>query len=186
MKKIGITGGIASGKTTLLSIFKKKGFKVFSADILVKDLYKENKKGYKELKKLKLDIFKNNKIDIKKLRTLFLKDKKVKIKIEEKIHPLVIKEIIKILKKHKNVVVEIPLLFESKLEKLFTHIITTRTSNKKALPRIMKRGLSEKEAKNMIKIRGKVKKSKYDIKNNTTLASFKKTAKKTIEKILKN
>ena len=41
MIKVGITGSIASGKTTVVKIFKKKKFKVFSADQEVRKIYKK-------------------------------------------------------------------------------------------------------------------------------------------------
>ena len=88
MKRIGITGSLASGKSTASNIFKKKG-PVFSADIAVKKLYTQNK--FKEYisKKFKIKSYSNIKNFVKKK---ILKDKNFFRKLEKIIHPLVRQE----------------------------------------------------------------------------------------------
>ena len=66
MKKIGITGSIASGKTTASKIISYKRGPVFSADDIVKKLYKQIKFQRLIKKKLKLESNKNFKQEIKK------------------------------------------------------------------------------------------------------------------------
>ena len=123
MIRIGITGSIASGKTTASKIISKKKGPLFSADKVVKKLYlKKNfvnliKKRFKILPELSVkqgikDKILNNKTNLKKL--------------EKILHPLVRKEMRVFLKKNKNkklLFLEIPLLVESKLTKYFDLII---------------------------------------------------------------
>ena len=72
MTKIGITGSLASGKTTVIQFFKQKKYKCFSADQEVKKLYK-NKIFLKKITKIfKLQPNKNIKIKLS-LRYLMIK-----------------------------------------------------------------------------------------------------------------
>ena len=123
MIKIGITGSIASGKTTVAKILAKKKYPLFSADKIVKKLYK--KKTF--LKKLKKIIqIEKNKYFKKNLREIIIKGKKKLEKLESLIHPIVRKEMrnFTIRNKGKRICVyEIPLLFESKLSNYFNIII---------------------------------------------------------------
>jgi len=61
MKIIGITGSIASGKTTVAHLMAKKKYPLFSADIVVSNLYKKKKFNEILIKKFKL----NNKKKLK-------------------------------------------------------------------------------------------------------------------------
>ena len=86
MKKIGITGSLASGKTTASKILSFRKGPLFSADKIVKKLYKN--KDFKKvlIKKLKI---KNNSNLKKILRKKILSDKSYLNKLEKLIHPLV-------------------------------------------------------------------------------------------------
>ena len=89
MIKIGITGSLASGKTTASKILSKRYGPLFSADKAVKELYQNKKFKYQISKKFGL---KNNNQIKKSLRKLIIKDKSNLIKLEKIIHPLVRKK----------------------------------------------------------------------------------------------
>ena len=119
MIKIGITGSLASGKTTASRILSYKRGPLFSADSVVKKLY--TKKIFKQKLARKLKIKFN--FDLKKtIKREILKNKK-NLKILEKIiHPIVRKEMLSFLKKNKKkkfVFLEIPLLVESKFNYVY-------------------------------------------------------------------
>ena len=122
MKKIGITGSLASGKTTASKILSSGRGPLFSADLIVKKLY-QNKNFIKILsKKLKINYDKNLK---KKLINVLIKNQSHLTKIEKIIHPKS-EEMKKFTKKYENkklLFYEIPLLIESKLMKYFNLII---------------------------------------------------------------
>ena len=123
MIKIGITGSLASGKTTASKILKHKRGPLFSADKAVKELYKNN--NFRKLLSKKFNI-KNDSSIKKKLKKIILTDKKNIVKLEKIIHPQVRLKMRKFTKKHKNKKIlfyEIPLLIESKLMKYFNLII---------------------------------------------------------------
>ena len=86
---IGITGSIASGKSTVAQLMAKKKYPLFSADKIVVDLYKNSKFVELIIKKFKLGTKKKIKNQIK---LLVKKDKKKLKTLESIVHPLVRKE----------------------------------------------------------------------------------------------
>ena len=122
MMKIGITGSIASGKTTASKILSKKNGPLFNADKIVKKLYVKDKFKKLVAKRLKFKLKSNFKKELKK--TLLLNDKNLK-KLEKIIHPEVRKAMQFFVKKNKRAKIlffEIPLLVESKLYNYFDMI----------------------------------------------------------------
>jgi dephospho-CoA kinase len=95
MKIIGITGSIASGKTTVARLMAGKKYPLFSADMVVSSLYKKKTFNKILIKKFKL----NRKEKIKDQIKLILKKKGNIYKLESVIHPFVRKEMVKFLKK---------------------------------------------------------------------------------------
>ena len=119
MIKIGITGSLASGKSTVAKLISRNRYPVFSADKTVKALYK--KRNFINKVKKKFD-FKNTKNLKKKVKNLIKKDKRALKELELIIHPLVRREMKAFMKKKRNFkigIFEIPLLIESKLMKFF-------------------------------------------------------------------
>ena len=144
MKKIGITGSIASGKTTAGKILSARKGPLFSADKIVKKLYK-----IESFKKFILNKFKiKNNSNIKlSVRNKILENKSNIIKLEKIIHPLVRKEMkkfIKLNKKNEFIFLEIPLLVESKLMKYFDIIIFIKTKKSLRLKRFISKGGNKK------------------------------------------
>lgn len=144
MIKIGITGSVASGKTTASKILSYKKGPLFNADQQVKKIY-ANKKFQKLLiEKFKID--KKNKIkDI--LKDRILKNKKNLNKLSKLIHPLIRKEMIefsRIHSKKKIIFYEIPLLIENKLMKYFDVIIFIKAKKKIRGERFNSRGGNRK------------------------------------------
>ena len=123
MIKIGITGSLASGKTTASKILSFRRGPLFSADKAVKDLYKN--KHFKSLVSKKFKV-KNNSQLKKSLKNLILKNKNNIKKLEKIIHPLVRKKMKNFTARNRNkklLFYEIPLLIESKLMKHFNVIV---------------------------------------------------------------
>ncbi len=139
MKKIGITGSLASGKSTASNILRNKG-PVFNADSIVKKLYLQSKFRKYISKKLKIQNSSNLKSLIKQK---ILKDKSFFKKLERTIHPLVRKEMRNFTKKHKNkklTFFEIPLLVESRLMKNFDVVLFIKAKRSLRLKRFKKKG----------------------------------------------
>ena len=133
--KIGITGSLASGKTTASKILAKNRGPLFSADSVVKDLYRNP--HFKSLVSKTFKI-KNNKKIKSSLKKIILDDKKNIRILENIIHPLVrkkMKNFSSIHKRKKLIFYEIPLLVESKLMKFFNVIIFIKANRKIRLKR---------------------------------------------------
>ena len=115
MIKIGITGSLASGKSTVAKIFSGKKYPLFNSDKIVKKIYKSN--SFKKKVSSKFKIIENK--DFKKEILKKISGNKTLLKkIEKIVHPLVRKEIRQFSKKNKRkkiLIFEVPLLIESKL-----------------------------------------------------------------------
>ena len=135
MIKIGITGSLASGKTTASRFLSFRRGPLFSADQTVKKLYQN--KHFKSLIGKRFKIKNNNQIK-KSLKKLLLEDKENIRKLERIIHPLVRKKM-RIFtsqnKRKKFIFYEIPLLIESKLMKNFNVIIFIKAKKQLRLKR---------------------------------------------------
>ena len=144
MKKIGITGSLASGKSTASKILAFKKGPLFSADNIVKKLYRKNK--YRNLIAKKFDI--KNTTNFKRiLKDKISENKSLINKLEKIVHPLVRNEMKKFVKKNiskKFVFFEIPLLIESKLMKNFDVIIFIKAQKSVRLKRFLSKGGTKK------------------------------------------
>ena len=135
MIKIGITGSLASGKTTASKILSFRRGPLFSADKVVKELYQN--KRFKHLIERRFKLKNNNQIK-KSLKNLILKNTNNISKLEKIIHPLVRKEMRRFNSQNRNeklLFYEIPLLIENKLMKLFDVIIFIKTKKDLRLKR---------------------------------------------------
>ena len=139
MKKIGITGSVASGKSTAIKYLSFNRGPLFSADDAVKKLYRN--KNFKKLVSEKLKI-KNVDI-IENIKKKIILNKKSFKKLEKIIHPLVRKQMKKFISKNskkKNLFFEIPLLIESKLMSNFDLIIFIKANKRIRLKRFLLKG----------------------------------------------
>lgn len=180
---IGLTGGIASGKSTVSNYLKNKNYKIFDADLIAKEISQKNEVEKEILENFGKSILdeKTNKIDRKKLKKIVFEDeKKLKI-LNNIIHPKVYEffENIKLEdklgnKKKEIIIFDVPLLFESNMDKLCDKIILVISNNEIKINRIMKRdNIDEILAKKIISAQmsdvEKIKKADIIIENNGSL-----------------
>tara|TARA_A100001011_G_C14280235_1_gene831254 strand:+ start:1011 stop:1562 length:552 start_codon:yes stop_codon:yes gene_type:complete len=183
MIKIGITGSIASGKSTVAKMISGKKYPIFDADYKVREIYK--KKFF--IKKLYKAIGAKNKKDIKNIISI----NPQKLKIAEKIiHPMVRKELNFFIKKNKKnlfLIFEIPLLIESKLMNKFHKIIFVNSKRNIRKKRFLRRGKSIKLFnildRRQDKPAKKIKFSDHVINNNNSLKRLKKNVKLVLNKL---
>ena len=172
---VGLTGGIATGKSTIVKFLQKKGYKVHDSDSIVNKIYsRPNKELFVTLKKIGLSkSIKNKKIDKSVIRDEIFSNKLKKKKLEKFIHKEVRISRNLFIKKHNNkknkiIFFDIPLLFEAKLTHICDYIILLYTPKKIKIERALKRKNTNKEAiikilKNQVDDRIKKKKSDYII-----------------------
>ncbi len=148
MIKIGITGSLSSGKTTVSRILSYKRGPLFNADKVVKKIYQSKHFKLKVSKTFKIK--NNNQIKNSLKKIIFKNNTNIK-KLEKIIHPLVRKKMKLFTLKHKHkklLFYEIPLLIESKLMKFFHVIIFVKA--KKAIR--LKRFKSKKGDKKLFQL----------------------------------
>jgi dephospho-CoA kinase len=137
MKIIGITGSIASGKTTTAQLMAGKKYPLFSADKIVSSLYKKKKFIKILIKEFRLEKKKKIKDQIK---LLIRQNKNNLSKLETIIHPFVQKEMLKFLKKKNKIIfLEIPLLLEKKLNRHFNKLIFVGANKNLRLKRYLEK-----------------------------------------------
>ena len=151
MISIAITGGIATGKTTVLEQFKFCGLETHSSDLMVKDIYNNDKSALSKIKKILPQVIINKKINIKELSKIAFNDKNILKKLEGLIHPKLASKREKILRSgninyKKTIVFEIPLLYEKNLSNEFDFIVITRCCKQLQKKRALKRrNMNEKK-----------------------------------------
>ena len=194
-KIIAITGGIGSGKSTLCSKLKDKGFKIHSSDEQVAKIYKNpDKKFFTYLRTIGLSksISKKN-IDKNIISKIIFENKQIRKKLELYIFKIVRKKRSDFIKQEKEkktrlIFIDIPLLFENNLEKKFYKVISIIASKQLRLKRLKKtRKMTETQFKNIIRSQTsdviRKKKSDYVIYNNSTLKNYKTKINKLINKL---
>lgn len=138
MLAIGITGSYASGKTVVLDYLASKGYKTFSADECVKNLYKNIEIQNQILKLLpSLKIF-----DRTEISELIYSDDNARQKLQDFVYPLLIKELIFFKQQNKIaefIFAEIPLLFEANFKIYFDFVVTIFCSEETRIKRAIGR-----------------------------------------------
>src|ERR1700741_3936498 len=95
MLKVGLTGGLASGKSTVAGVFRERGAAVFDAAAIVKELYRPGSTGAKAAK----DLFGDGVLDAKggvdrgRVALVIFQDPSKRKALEERLHPLVREEL---------------------------------------------------------------------------------------------
>jgi len=155
-RRIGLTGGIASGKTTITNYIRKnKKIPILDADNLSRELIKPNTYGYKKiLEYFGSQIIDNNNsekaINRKLLKNIIFKNSETKDWIEKLLHPLIKEKMIEKCSQHNNnqtILLVIPLLFEAKFEDICTEIWLVKCPKELQKKRLIARDkISEKEA----------------------------------------
>lgn len=178
MIKIGLTGGIASGKTTIVEYLKSLGVKVIDADVIAREVLEIYPEIHDYLKETYGDVvFREGILDRKALGKIIFLDKEEREKYNAVIMPRIKKLVQKRfreLKDEKYVILDAPLLFEENFDKKMDITITVYVEKDTQLKRLMKRdNLTEKEAltrvESQMDMREKVRKSDYVVNNSGEL-----------------
>jgi dephospho-CoA kinase len=148
-KKIAVTGGIGSGKSTVIQILKEAGYKVLSYDKITAELY-QTRKVKLLLKKMFPDAVKGYffpKLDRKIISAAVFNDKNRLDELTSTITPLVIKEVERRTKTLSGTVfVEVPLLFECNYQNRFDQVWVVKRNKTQRIESVKTRsGLSEEQ-----------------------------------------
>lgn len=134
---VGIFGSIGSGKTEVLHLFNEAGFSTLSSDNVVIELYKKPAVVDSINKLFKLHFVDGiDKSILREHLAIYPKDKK---KLERYIHPLVKKEVASFIKLHPLSAIEVPLMFEAKMEVMFDVLIAVDADDQIRYQRVKQR-----------------------------------------------
>ena len=175
MKVIGITGGIACGKSTFTQYIKSKGFQVVDADEIVAKLFEDADVQNRIMSTV-------GTLDRKKIRKIVFQSPVMRQNLEGILHPGVISVIESEINKHRSnpqapLFVSIPLLFEKDLSSMFDMVVAIVCEDDTQIQRLTKRDqVDELLARHMIhsQLSNKEKADKADvvINNDGTLEDF--------------
>ena len=175
---VGLTGGIASGKSTVSNLFRKYGIEIVDADKVAKEV-SEKKESIEKISNIfgKDILDSDGKIVREKLREKAFKNRELLQELNKIIHPQVMEYFKR--KKEENskdeiLIFDIPLLYETKMEYLCDKIIVVGVDVQKQIRRVVARdGSSEESAKkiifNQMPLDEKIKKADIVIMNDGTL-----------------
>jgi dephospho-CoA kinase len=149
--KVGLTGGIGAGKSTVADLFSQKGAVVIRSDELARQVIEPQTPGFQQVIDRFGKDFVNSEgyIDRAKLAQIVFKDDAALKDLENIIHPLVRSKTNQIIDQHTSetiIVNEIPLLLEKKMESLFDFLVIVISSEKNRLERLAQRGLTAEQA----------------------------------------
>ena len=185
---VGLTGNIASGKSTVVEYLKKLNFEIIDTDVisrrLTKDKTSDLKKIMNQLKKFdsaKVEmIYQNECLDRNKFRMLLFEDETFKNNYHSIIHPIIKKEVLKGIKTSKNDIIkdnkkrilflDVPLLYEASFDELCDNVLIINAEEEVIYQRIRKRNnLSDSDIaailRNQLSFDEKIKRAKFNLDN---------------------
>lgn len=165
---IGVTGPIASGKSTVSKYLEQKDYLRFDCDSIVHSLYEKKDIQKKLQKTFGIEVIKDGEVDRKLLLDIVSKNQKKKKELEEIIHPLVYKKIEEGVRRtpKMRIVLDAPLLFDTPLEKLCNATILVTAKKDLRLKRLKKRGVDVEKSLSLnddFPIKNAIKKSTIQI-----------------------
>ena len=185
-----LTGGIATGKSTVASLFMLHGFLTIDADKVTHKLLDIH---YRDIEKLfGSQYIENNKVVRKKLGNLIFNNQDEKKKLENFIHPLIKNEIISQARffedQQKPYLIDIPLFFETSNYDINTSIVVY-TPKSLQVERLVKRDNSSKEdalnrINNQMDIEKKKELADYVIDNTKDLKNLQNEVERIKKKLL--
>ncbi|RDY20869.1 dephospho-CoA kinase [Criibacterium bergeronii] len=182
MKLIGLTGTIASGKTTVSKYLIQKGYKIIDADKISHKVTNIGNRGYKAILELFPQVIDaENNIDRKKLSGIVFSDKNQLQLLNETLHPIILDEIDNKIKESQSyhiVFLDAPLLFETGLDKKCDLVLLIAVDEQIQIQRLTKRdGIDIFTARKIIAsqmgIEKRIEKSDVVIYNNEDLVQLK-------------
>ena len=161
-RRIGLTGGIASGKSTIANYIKKyRDIPILDADQYSRELIKPKSNCYKKVlayfgPQIVDEYSSGNEINRALLKKIIFENSIHRKWIQNLLHPLIKEKMIEkcnLYKNHAIILLVIPLLFEAKFENICTEIWLVKCSELEQIQRLVERDkISEKEARSINKL----------------------------------
>ncbi len=168
---IGLTGGIASGKSTVSTYLSELGAVVIDSDKIAHNVLKDPFAYNRIIKKFGRGILDDyNDIDRSYLGEIVFNNSDKRKELEKITHPLIISKIHKKIeeyrKKNRIIILDVPLLFEANLDKIVDQILVVYVDKGTQIQRLMDRNklnLAEAESRIELQLSLEKKRSKADI-----------------------
>ena len=147
---LGITGGIASGKSTVSEYLRQKGIPIVDADEISRSITKKGQKGAQAVyEKLGADFFSSGELDRKKLAEYCFNNKERTELLNSILHPIIGEEMERQAREYKNakiIIYDVPLLFETGMDKKCDKVLTVVCKKEERIKRAMERsGMTREE-----------------------------------------
>ena len=154
--KIGLTGGVASGKTTVSDFFKGLGISVIDADVISHEVTQPDGSAFEEIiSSFGSNILdENGLIDRKKMRAIIFDDASKKEMLERIIHPKVREEMFNLASQSNDhyLIVSVPLLVETGMNEMMDRTLVVDCSEETQIERLMHRDkITLGEAKSILR-----------------------------------
>jgi len=154
MLRYGLTGGIASGKSTVAALLRESGFAVLEADRIAHQVMERGQPAYDEVVAIfgESILGAEKRVDRSRLAAIVFNDREKLNQLNGIIHPRVEEEVVRQFAeleksgKHGVAFVEAALIFEAGLHKMLDGVVVAWCGPEQQIARLMKRGLSEAEA----------------------------------------
>ena len=154
MLKVGLTGGIATGKSYVLNRLRDRGIPCLDADVLAHGVTAAGTEATEAIAgRFGADVLDAaGAVDRRKLGSIVFTDAAARRELEAIVHPAVYRAIVaglrafELLEGPAFAVVDVPLLFETRHESSFDYVVATTCSPEIQLARLKERGLSDVEA----------------------------------------
>ena len=195
MKLVGLTGGIASGKSTVAKILQDLGAAIVNADDLAREVVLPGREAWKEVvAAFGVDILQTDQnLDRQKLRTLIFNQPEARKRLESIIHPRVRALAEERIRQYGAagypvVIYEVPLLFEGKLQEWLRPVILVACNLETQTARLQKRDHlaradAEKHIAAQMSLTEKRRLADYVIENNGSLADLERQTRQILEKL---
>jgi len=170
---VGLTGGIGSGKSTVINHFKELGVNCYQADKEAKELMDSDQNLINKIQKsFGSNIYINSKLDRKKLAAIVFKNKKKLHLLNSIVHPVVNEHFINYCKglNDRYIVKEVAIIFETRTQDRFDKIILVKAPKEERVNRIVNRDKCNRQdaidrISNQIEDKDKIDKSDFIIDN---------------------
>ena len=197
MLKVGLTGGIGSGKSELSRFFKKWGAYIFDADKEAKNIIDTNDAAQREIiAEFDTNILNiENKIDKKKLARVAFQDENHQLRLNSIMHPYVFQEIdkqfdnVSSANKHKIFIVDAALIYESGADTHMDYVIVVTSLLRFRTERAMSRGnMTREDFMKRLDLQwpdeDKVHMADFIIPNNSSVEDLEKDAREIFDKLI--
>lgn len=195
MKLVGLTGGIASGKSTVAKILQSLGAAIVNADDLAREVVEPGHEAWKEIvASFGAEILQSDQtLDRQKLRTLIFNQPEARKRLESIIHPRVRALAEERIRQYAAagypvVIYEVPLLFEGNLQEWLRPVILVACDVETQTARLQKRdhltaAEAEKHIAAQMSLKDKRRLADYVIENNGSLEDLERQTRQILEKL---